>query len=182
MLSAFTDPSGKSTLKELYDFPKDVYPVGRLDADSEGLLILTDDKSLTDLLLNPFYQHEREYFVQVEGIPGEQDLEPLRTGVTIKNRKTLPAEAEIIPSPSLPPRIPPIRERKNVPDSWIRIVLREGKNRQVRRMTAAIGFPTLRLVRVRIENIHLGNMIPGEVKKLSEKDINDLMTIVQAVK
>jgi len=182
MLSQFTNQSGRTTLKDLYDFPKDVYPVGRLDADSEGLLLITNDRSLTDFLLNPLYKHKREYLVQVEGIPREQDLQSLKRGLIVKGRKTMPAEAEIIPAPSLPPRNPPIRERKNIPDSWIRIILEEGKNRQVRRMTAAIGFPTLRLVRVRIENILLGNMSPGEVTSLSEYDMNDLMKIVKAVK
>ncbi len=182
MLSRFTDPSGRTTLKDLYDFPKDIYPVGRLDADSEGLLLLTNDKSLTDFLLNPLYQHKREYLVQVEGIPHEEDLDPLKKGLVVKGWKTLPADAEIIPSPSLPPRIPPIRERKNIPDSWIRIIIAEGKNRQVRRMTAAIGYPTLRLIRVRIENVFLGNMSPGEVKALTENEINDLLKVLKAVK
>lgn len=182
MLSQFTGGEGRSTLKDLYNFPKDVYPVGRLDADSEGLLLLTDDKALTDALLNPSNRHQREYRVQVEGIPDERDLQALRKGLVIKGRKTLPADAAIISPPHLPPRVPPIRERKHIPDSWLRIILKEGKNRQVRRMTAAIGFPTLRLVRVRIENILLENMKPGEVKPLSLKEINELQIRMRAVK
>lgn len=177
VLSLFNDQSGRLTLKNLFNFPEDVYPVGRLDKDSEGLLILTDDKSLTDQLLNPSYKHKREYFVQVEGIPKDDDIEKLKTGVVIKGRKTLPAESELISNPALPPRNPPIRFRKNVPDSWIKIVLTEGRNRQVRRMTAAIGFPTLRLVRVRIKNINLDDMIPGEVRELSEEEIEELIKI-----
>ncbi len=182
MLSQFTDARERLTLKELYDFSKDIYPVGRLDADSEGLLLLTNDKGLTDALLNPSNRHEREYWVQVEGIPGERDLEILGKGLIIKGRKTMPADTEIIPSPQLPPRVPPIRERKNIPETWIRLTLKEGMNRQVRRMTAAIGFPTLRLVRVRIENILLENMEPGEVKPLSRKELNDLQSTLRAVK
>ncbi len=180
VLSQFTDFEGRLTLKNIFDFPGNVYPVGRLDFDSEGLLILTDDKSITGLLLNPVYKHEREYFVQVEGIPREKDLKLLKIGVLIKGRKTLPASAELIDKPLLPLRNPPVRFRKNVPDCWIRIILTEGKNRQVRRMTAAIGFPTLRLVRVRIENITIGNMNPGEIKELSNEEIRRFVEIKKA--
>lgn len=182
MLSQFTDTYGRTTLKNLFDIPENVYPVGRLDADSEGLLILTDDKSLTDLLLNPAYKHKREYYAQVEGIPNKKDLEILMKGLLIKGRKTFPAIAEIISDPLLPVRDPPIRFRKNVPVSWLKIILTEGKNRQVRRMTAVIGYPTLRLIRVRIENLFLKNMIPGEVRKLSDGEIEELNKIKMAVK
>lgn len=139
--------------------------------DSEGLLLLTDDKSLTDYLLNPKNKHEREYFVQVEGIPTEQELQKLRAGIILKDGKTLPAKVKIIDDPNFPPRIPPIRERKNIPTCWLSITLIEGRNRQVRRMTAAIGYPTLRLVRVRIKNLFLGKLKVGEVKEISEKEL-----------
>ncbi len=173
-LSQFTDEENRPTLAGLFDFPKDVYPVGRLDADSEGLLLLTNDKQLTDYLLNPVNKHEREYFVQVEGVPKEDELKKLRNGVTIKNFKTLPAKVKLISQPGLPPRIPPIRERKTIPVSWLSVILVEGKNRQVRRMTASIGFPTLRLIRVRIKNILLKNMLPGEVRELNKEEISGL--------
>jgi 23S rRNA pseudouridine2457 synthase len=182
MLSQFTAAGGHSALGSLYDFPPEVYPIGRLDADSEGLLLLTDDKSLTEFLLNPVNKHNREYWVQVEGIPDKKELGLLGKGIIIRGKKTKPAQVEIIPTPSLPQRNPPVRFRKNVPESWIRIILTEGRNRQVRRMTAAIGYPTLRLVRVRIENISLENMKPGEVRKLSKEKIRSLFKIKMAVK
>jgi 23S rRNA pseudouridine2457 synthase len=174
MLSQFTNSEGRPVLKELHNFPDDVYPVGRLDADSEGLLLLTNDKALTDVLLNPLNRHEREYWVQVEGQPNAGDLKKLEKGLRIKGRKTLPALAEIMLDPAVPPRNPPIRFRKNIPESWIRVILTEGKNRQVRRMTASIGYPTLRLIRVRIENIMMGKMEPGDVSALDNKEINHL--------
>ena len=177
VLSQFTDSQKRPTLKGLFEFPVNVYPVGRLDMDSEGLLILTDDKSLTDFLLNPVYKHTREYFVQVEGIPDENSLKLFKEGIIVKEKRTLPAEAELINTPLLPSRNPPVRYRKNIPDSWIKITLTEGKNRQVKRMTAAIGFPTLRLVRIRVENINLNSMIPGEVRELSDIEIKGLVRI-----
>ena len=182
MLSQFTETGGHSALGNLYDFPPEVYPVGRLDADSEGLLLLTDDKSLTEFLLNPVNRHEREYRVQVEGIPDGKELVLLEQGIMIKGKKTRPAHAELIPLPVLPQRDPPVRFRKNINETWLKIILTEGKNRQVRRMTAAIGYPTLRLVRVRIENISLENMEPGEVRKLSQKEITSLLGMKMAVK
>ncbi|MDH7603636.1 MAG: pseudouridine synthase [Melioribacter sp.] len=174
VLSQFTDKHGRRTLKSLYNFPKDVYPVGRLDMDSEGLLLLTNDKFLTNYLLNPKNKHEKEYFVQVEGIPTSESLQKLRDGVEIEGKKTLPAKVKIIEEPDFPPRIPPIRERKNIPTSWISITLIEGRNRQVRKMTAAVGFPTLRLVRVRIKNILLGDLKFGEVRELTKNEIEGL--------
>ncbi len=175
MLSQFTDKTGRKTLSSLYDFPKEVYAAGRLDMDSEGLLLLTNDKTVTDYLLNPRNMHEREYYVQVERIPGESDLDKLRSGIVFNDFTSLPAQAKIIEQPPyLPPRKPPVRERKTVPTSWLSICLVEGKNRQVRRMTAAIGFPTLRLIRVRIKNIMLGNLLPGEVRELTEEEITGL--------
>jgi 23S rRNA pseudouridine2457 synthase len=174
MLSQFTQEQvGQRVLGELYDFPKTVYPVGRLDQDSEGLLILTDDKTLTERLLNPKYAHEREYFAQVEGEVGEEAVAKLCTGVTLningKPHFTLPAKAKIIADePDFPARNPPIRSRANSPTSWLSLALTEGKNRQVRRMTAAVGLPTLRLVRVRIGGLHLSNMQIGDVIKLDK--------------
>ncbi|MFA7229537.1 MAG: pseudouridine synthase, partial [Melioribacteraceae bacterium] len=164
MLSQFSSRDEKPALSSLQKFPKDVYPVGRLDADSEGLLIITNDKALTDYLLNPKNRHEREYFVQVEGIPADNDLQKLREGILLKDGKTLPAKIKIIEDPDFSPRVPPIRERKNIPTRWLSITLIEGKNRQVRRMTAAVGHPTLRLVRVRIKKLVLKNLNAGEVK------------------
>ncbi len=174
MLSQFTDVEGRDTLAGLYDFPNDVYPVGRLDSDSEGLLLLTNDKKLTDYLLNPRNKHEREYLVQVEGMPSENELRQLQSGLRIKEYTTLQAKAKIVDEPELPPRIPPIRVRKSIPDTWLSICLIEGKNRQVRRMTAAINHPTLRLVRIRIKNILLKNMLPGDVRLLTSGEIFDL--------
>jgi 23S rRNA pseudouridine2457 synthase len=174
VLSQFTDTDGRKTLKPLFSFPGDVYPVGRLDLDSEGLLILTNDKSLTDLLLNPKSETEKEYYVQVEGVPEANALYNLRSGVIIEGKKTLPAEVKQINEPGFEPRIPPIRERKNISVSWLSITIQEGRNRQVRKMTAAVGHPTLRLVRVRIKNIKLGNMKMGEVRELTESEIEGL--------
>ncbi len=174
VLTQFTDTESRTTLGSLYKFPKDVYPVGRLDFDSEGLLILTNDKTLTDYLLNPKNRHEREYFVQAEGIPAENDLQKLREGILLKDGKTLPAKVKLIDHPNFPPRVPPIRQRKNIPTSWLSITLIEGRNRQVRRMTAAIGYPTLRLVRVRIKNLLLGDLKIGAVRELNSNEINEI--------
>ncbi len=174
VLSQFTDKEGRKTLADLYNFPKNVYPVGRLDIDSEGLLILTNDKTLTDYLLNPKNKHEKEYFVQVERIPDEESLNKLREGVLVKGKETLPAKVKIINEPNISKRNPPIRERKTVPTCWLSIVITEGKNRQVRRMTASVDHPTLRLVRVRIKNIKINNLKIGEVRKLTPEDVKEL--------
>ena len=172
VLSQFTSENDKKTLADLYNFPPDVYPVGRLDFDSEGLLLLTNDKSLIDYLLNPRNKHEREYYVQVEGCPSADNLAGLESGIIIEGKKTLPAKARILDNFNIEPRNPPIRYRKNIPDSWISLVLIEGRNRQVRKMTAAIGYPTLRLIRVRIKNILLGDLESGEVRRLTKAEIN----------
>jgi 23S rRNA pseudouridine2457 synthase len=169
VLCQFSPEGDKQTLADYLDVPKDVYPVGRLDYDSEGLLLLTNDKSLNARLLNPSNAHKREYWVQVEGTITEEALQQLSSGVTIsidgKQHDTLPAKATFLPDePALPPRNPPIRFRKNIPVSWISLTLHEGKNRQVRRMTAAVGFPTLRLVRWRIGGLTLSDMEPGEFR------------------
>jgi 23S rRNA pseudouridine2457 synthase len=174
ILSQFTDKEDRKTLKDIFDFPKEVYPIGRLDMDSEGLLLLTNDKALTDFLLNPKHKSEKEYFVQVEGIPAKEALQKLQSGVIVESKKTLPAKVKLIEEPGFPPRIPPIRERKNIPTSWISLTITEGRNRQVRKMTAAVGFPTLRLIRVRIKNIKLGNMTSGEVRTLTAKELAGL--------
>jgi 23S rRNA pseudouridine2457 synthase len=167
VLSQFTDDgSGNRTLAE-FGFPPRVYPIGRLDADSEGLLLLSDEPNLNALLLHPRGAHGRLYWAQVEGAPGEEDLRKLSRGVVVQGRKTLPCHAALLdPQPAVPPRDPPIRFRKTVPDTWIALELIEGKNRQVRRMTAAVGFPTLRLLRVRIGNFELGDLPPGKWKAL----------------
>lgn len=174
VLTQFTDKEGRKTLGDVYKFPKDVYPVGRLDMDSEGLLFLTDDKSLTDHLLNPENKNEKEYYVLVERIPAEEELDELRRGVMIQGKKTQPAKVKIIDDPGFPERVPPVRYRKNITDCWLSIVITEGRHRQVRKMTAAIGHPTLRLVRVRMKNLLLGEMKPGETRELTEKEIWDL--------
>ncbi|NDU96200.1 pseudouridine synthase [Spirosoma terrae] len=176
MLSQFSREGDKPTLADLdYDFAKDVYPVGRLDSDSEGLLLLTSDKQLNHRLLNPKFRHNRTYYVQVDGTLTTEACQQLSAGVTIsvdgKAYHTLPADARPLVDPNLPERTPPIRYRANIPTSWLSISLHEGKNRQVRRMTAAVGFPTLRLVRWAIEDLTADNMVPGQVLQLSRSDI-----------
>ncbi len=169
VLSQFTPEPG-SQFRTLADFafPKAVYPIGRLDADSEGLLLLSDEAELNQRLLHPRRAHEREYWVQVERIPSVDALRMLAQGMIIQGHRTLPCRARLLdPQPQIPPRNPPIRVRKNVPDCWLSLELVEGKNRQVRRMTAAIGHPTLRLVRVRIGGFRLGDMAAGCWKKLT---------------
>ena len=163
-------------LASLGTFPNDVYPVGRLDKDSEGLLLITDDKWLNHHLLNPRFGHQRTYFAQVEGIPTAEALKLIQSGVTInvdgKEYKTKPALAKILdPAPHLPERIPPIRYRASIPDSWIELTLIEGKNRQVRKMTAAVGFPTLRLVRYSMEKITISGMTAGEIRELDQESV-----------
>lgn len=176
MLSQFSRDGEKPTLADLpFTFLNDVYPIGRLDADSEGLLLLTSDKQLNHRLLNPRFRHWRTYFVQVEGAITDEALAQLAKGVTItvdgKLYDTLPAQARRIDEPSLPERNPPIRFRASIPTSWVALTLHEGKNRQVRKMTAAVGFPTLRLVRWAIEGLTADGMRPGEVREMSRQDI-----------
>jgi 23S rRNA pseudouridine2457 synthase len=175
VLSQFSPLDGKKTLSDFFSVPKDVYPVGRLDYDSEGLLILTNDTSINHQLLNPKHKHVREYWVQVEGDITDDAVKTLEAGVTIsidgKSHHTKPSKAKVLTyNTNVPERNPPIRYRKNISTKWISLVLTEGKNRQVRRMTASVGFPTLRLIRMRIENVTLQEMKPGEVKELS-KDV-----------
>lgn len=177
MLSQFSREGDKPTLADLpVVLPPDVYPVGRLDADSEGLLLLTSDKRLNNRLLNPKFKHLRTYYVQVEGDITVDALQQLTAGVQIlvegKPYQTLPARAErLADEPTLPIRNPPIRFRATIPTAWISLTLYEGKNRQVRKMTATVGFPTLRLVRWAIENLTADGMRPGDVKTLTWDDV-----------
>ncbi|PKQ69308.1 pseudouridine synthase [Raineya orbicola] len=176
VLNQFTDDLGRPTLASLYDFPKDVYPVGRLDIDSEGLLLLTNDKSVNHRLLNPKFKHTKTYWVQVEGQITQEAIQKLESGLDIriegKMYHTLPAKAFIFETPpQVPERNPPIRFRKNIPTSWISLSIVEGKKHQVRKMTAAVGFPTLRLIRYQIQHLTLENMQVGEVRKLSQKEV-----------
>lgn len=164
MLSQFTDRGSETARSTLSDFIaiKGVYPAGRLDRDSEGLLLLCDDGRLQARIADPRFKLPKTYLVQVEGNPQEQDLESLRKGVRLKDGMTLPAQAEAIDAPDLWPRDPPIRQRKAIPDSWLAITIREGRNRQVRRMTAAVGLPTLRLVRWSIGDWSVTGIAPGQ--------------------
>lgn len=176
VLCQFTDKQGRPTLASLYNFPRDVYSVGRLDIDSEGLLLLTNDKSINHRLLNPKFKHTKTYWVQVEGKITQEAITKLENGLLIrverKLYKTLPARAFILDSPpQVPERIPPIRFRKNVPTSWISLSLIEGKKHQVRKMTAAVGFPTLRLIRYQIQHLTLDNLQVGQVKELSRQEV-----------
>jgi len=167
VLSQFTpDGSSNRTLAD-FGFPKSVYPIGRLDADSEGLLLLSDEPELNERLLHPRHAHEREYWAQVERIPGATALQKLGRGVVLHGRKTLPCRPWMLdPQPEVPPRDPPIRFRKTVPTCWIGLELIEGKNRQARGLTAAIGHPTLRLIRVRIGAFELSGLPPGQWREL----------------
>jgi 23S rRNA pseudouridine2457 synthase len=193
VLSQFTGDGSLNRALAEFNFPKNVYPIGRLDADSEGLLFLSDEPKWNEKLLHPRHAHEREYWAQVEKIPTPDSLQKLEKGIVIRGRKTLPCRAWLLEPqpvisnaaasrqgtaiildvqsralcrdaamPKIPPRVPPIRFRESVPDCWIGLELIEGKNRQVRRMTAAIGHPTLRLIRVRIGNFWLGHLPVGE--------------------
>ncbi len=168
VLSQFTPEHGHLSLAD-FGLPKGVYPAGRLDLDSEGLLILTSDGALIHRLLDPFFEHPRTYWAQVEGVPGREALQSLECGLRIKGGyMTRPAKALLLePQPDIPERVPPIRFRKTVPTAWIELTLTEGKNRQVRSMTAAVGHPTLRLVRVAIGNICLGDLAPRSWKMQS---------------
>ncbi|MEZ4398623.1 MAG: pseudouridine synthase [Kofleriaceae bacterium] len=171
VLSRYTpDGSAWRTLAGL-GLPPAVFPIGRLDADSEGLLLLTSDKRLVDRLTSPRFAHAKTYWVQVERIPDEAALAALASGVVIAGGPTRPARARRIEPPTLPPRDPPIRFRKTVPDCWLELTLTEGRNRQVRKMTAAVGHPTLRLVRAAVGAYRLGELAPGEHRVLTDEDL-----------
>ncbi|RED97866.1 pseudouridine synthase [Marinoscillum furvescens] len=172
VLSQFTDEDGNAGLGSVFDVPKDVYPVGRLDLDSEGLLLLTNDKYLNGALLNPKNEHQRTYWVEVDGEPSQQALQQLRDGVTINVKgpyATRPCEVQVIDAPDLAERNPPVNYQKHPVRTWLEIKLIEGKNRQVRKMTAKVGHPTLRLVRVGIEDLSLFPLQPGELTQISRK-------------
>jgi 23S rRNA pseudouridine2457 synthase len=180
VLSQFTSQEGKKTLKDFFPVPADVYPVGRLDFDSEGLLILTNDTTFNHRLLNPRFAHDREYWVQVEGDISPAAIHQLESGVTIsidgKSYRTRPAKVTaMVSSPRVPERFPPIRYRAQIPTSWIKMILQEGKNRQVRKMTAQAGFPTLRLIRYRIEQLTVEGLGPGEMRMLDRQEIYSLL-------
>jgi len=171
VLSQFTPYEGKRSLKD-FGFPKNVYPVGRLDYDSEGLLLLTDDNDIKHKLTDPIFELPKTYLVQVEKIPTEESLQQLRNGIIIEGRKTKPADVRLLPEePPLPPRPVPIRFRKTVPTAWIEMIIREGRNRQVRKMTAAVGHPTLRLVRTKIGNLEIRELKPGEWREISKEEV-----------
>lgn len=180
VMSQFSEEGDKETLASFFkDIKKDVYPVGRLDYDSEGLLLLTNDKALNHRLLNPLFIHERTYWVQVEGIPTEAALQQLRKGTFINNDgrqyKTKPAKVVWMQDePGVPSRNPPIRYRENIPTAWLSITLTEGKNRQVRKMTASVNLPTLRLIRYSIGKVTLGEMQPGTIRKVTQDLIQKL--------
>ena len=167
VLCQFTDTGTATTASPRptlagFGLPPGVYPAGRLDADSEGLLLLTDDGALAHRLTDPRHKAPKTYWVQVEGEPGDDQLRALAAGLVLKDGPTLPARASRLPPPVLWPRDPPVRFRKTVPDAWLEVVLREGRNRQVRRMTAAVGLPTLRLVRVAVGGHRIGTLRPGQ--------------------
>ena len=166
VLTQFTDQEGRRTLADYIPI-KGVYPAGRLDRDSEGLLLLTDDGKLQHRLANPRFKTWKRYLVQMEGVPDAMALQQLQDGVTLKDGSTRPAKAAIIEPPALWPRTPPVRYRANIPTTWLEISIREGRNRQVRRMTAAIGHPTLRLVRKSIGKWRLGSLQPGDWLELN---------------
>ncbi len=177
VLCQFSDADGRGTLKAFVPIPG-VYPVGRLDRDSEGLLLLTDDGRLAHRLTDPRFEHPRTYLVQVERIPTAEALEALRRGVELNDGLTRPAQVELLAEPpALPDRKVPIRFRKNVPTAWLRLIIHEGRNRQIRRMTAAIDFPTLRLVRVGIGPIALGDLAPGQWRALTTDELESLQAL-----
>jgi 23S rRNA pseudouridine2457 synthase len=171
ILSQFTSEKPNETLS-IFNLPKDVYACGRLDKDSEGLLLLTNDGPLIEKMLNPKNEKEKTYWVQVEKIPTEKNLEKLRAGVLIGDYLTKPCKVKILdPQPEVNPRIPPIRVRLTIPTCWLEIIITEGKNRQVRKMTAAVGYPTLRLLRKQIGMLTLSGLLEGEYREINRDEI-----------
>nr|WP_245150600.1 pseudouridine synthase [Pollutimonas harenae] len=165
VLTQFSDDQGRATLKDFVDVPG-VYPAGRLDRDSEGLLLLSNDGRLQARIADPRHKMAKTYWVQVEGEPSQDQLQRLQRGVVLKDGPTLPAQACVIDAPDIWPRHPPVRFRKSIPTTWLELTIQEGRNRQVRRMTAAVGLPTLRLVRMRIGPWELDGLLPGEWREL----------------
>ncbi len=179
VLPSFTDPDGRKTLADFIDLPG-VYAAGRLDLDSEGLLLLTSDGRLAHYITDPQHKLAKVYLVQIERVPKEEALRQLREGVMLNGKITKPAEVRLLPDdPQLPDRPVPIRFRKNVPTAWVEMTLREGLNRQVRRMTASVGHPTLRLVRVAVGPIVLGGIQPGEWRDLTSSEIEQIYAAVR---
>ena len=179
VLSQFTRDAGYLSLADNGPFPKNTYAAGRLDADSEGLLLLTNDSTLKYRITDPKFGHERTYLVQVEGIPADDEIKRIQNGVIIEKKRTKPVKVKMLTSePNLPPRSVPIRFRKNIPTSWIEIVLTEGRNRQVRKMTAAIGHPAVRLVRTSITFLTLDGLQPGTDRELTEKEVGKLLALI----
>lgn len=174
VLTKFTDAEDRPTLADYVDVPN-VYPAGRLDRDSEGLLLLTDDARLARRIADPRHELAKVYLAQVERIPDEKALARLRHGIVIQDYQTRPAQVELLAQePILPARPVPIRYRKNVPTAWLRLTVREGRNRQLRRMTAAVGHPTLRLLRIAVGPIQLGSLLPGEWRELIASEVRSL--------
>ena len=174
VLCQFTDAGGRPTLKEFVPI-EGIYPVGRLDRDSEGLVLLTDDGPLSHRLTDPRFEHPKTYLVQVERIPDSRALATLRRGILLRDGPTRPAQVELLAEPpALPDRSVPIRFRKNVPTAWLCLTISEGRNRQVRRMTAAVGHPTLRLVRVAVGPVSLGEIAPGQWRALTSEELGAL--------
>ncbi|RNI26318.1 pseudouridine synthase [Rufibacter latericius] len=180
VLTQFTDETGRSTLKDFVPIPN-VYPVGRLDYDSEGLVLLTDDKQLQHRLSDPKFKVEKTYWVQVEGIPTDEALDHLERGVLIQGKKTTPAKARLLEEVNMWERSKPIRFRANIPTTWVEIKISQGMNRQVRKMTAAVGHPTLRLVRVAIGTLKLDSLQPGEFRALTSEEVKQLKGLAKPV-
>lgn len=180
VLPCFTDPSGRPTLADYVPVPE-VYPAGRLDWDSEGLMVLTSDGALAHVITDPRHRLPKVYLAQVERRPTDRALAQLRRGVLLKGKRTRPAEVQVLSAdPTLPDRAVPIRFRKSVPTAWLRITLREGLNRQVRRMTAAVGHPTVRLVRIAIGPLTLGDLRPGRWRELTPREVGQLTSATRA--
>lgn len=179
VLSQFTQEAGHPSLRDVGRFPGDVYPVGRLDRNSEGLLLLTNDNEVKHRLIEPSFQHPRTYLVQIENIPTIEAMQRLREGVHLDGRRTKPAEVRLLrDKPDLQERSEPIRARKNIPTAWLEMILREGRNRQVRRMTAAVGCPTLRLIRTAIAFLTLDGLAQGQQRNLNQEEAERLRDLL----